>query len=32
MEVFAGFLSHTDHQVGRLLEFLTEASASSRTR
>ena len=23
MEVFAGFLSHTDHQVGRLLEFLT---------
>jgi arylsulfatase A-like enzyme len=22
MEVFAGFLSHTDHQVGRLLEFL----------
>ena len=22
MEVFAGFLSHTDHQIGRLLEFL----------
>ena len=22
MEVFAGFLSHTDHQVGRLVEFL----------
>ena len=22
MEVFAGFLSHTDHQVGRLIEFL----------
>ncbi|HEY6422735.1 MAG TPA: arylsulfatase [Pseudonocardiaceae bacterium] len=22
MEVFAGFLSHTDHQVGRLLDFL----------
>ena len=22
MEVFAGFLSHTDHQLGRLLEFL----------
>jgi arylsulfatase A-like enzyme len=22
MEVFAGFLSHTDHHVGRLLEFL----------
>ena len=25
MEVFAGFLSHTDHQVGRLLDFLTQA-------
>jgi arylsulfatase A-like enzyme len=23
MEVFAGFLSHADHQVGRLLEYLT---------
>ncbi|MDH4103101.1 MAG: sulfatase-like hydrolase/transferase [Thermoleophilia bacterium] len=23
MEVFAGFLEHTDHQVGRLLDFLT---------
>jgi arylsulfatase A-like enzyme len=23
MEVFAGFLSHTDHQIGRLLDFLT---------
>ncbi len=23
MEVFAGFLEHTDHQIGRLLEFLT---------
>ena len=23
MEVFAGFLSHTDYQVGRLLDFLT---------
>ena len=22
MEVFAGFLTHTDHQVGRLIEFL----------
>ena len=22
MEVFAGFLSHADHQVGRLVEFL----------
>ena len=24
MEVFAGFLSHTDHQLGRLLDFLRE--------
>jgi arylsulfatase A-like enzyme len=24
MEVFAGFLSHTDHQIGRLVEFLRE--------
>jgi arylsulfatase A-like enzyme len=24
MEVFAGFLSHTDHQLGRLLDFLEE--------
>ncbi len=24
MEVFAGFLAHTDHQIGRLLEFLDE--------
>ena len=24
MEVFAGFLSHTDHHLGRLLEFLRE--------
>ena len=24
MEVFAGFLSHTDHQVGRLVEFLRQ--------
>ena len=24
MEVFAGFLSHTDHHIGRLLDFLTE--------
>jgi arylsulfatase A-like enzyme len=22
MEVFAGFLTHADHQVGRLIEFL----------
>ncbi|MFJ5830648.1 arylsulfatase [Streptomyces sp. NPDC093089] len=25
MEVFAGFLSHTDHQIGRLLDFLKES-------
>jgi arylsulfatase len=24
MEVFAGFLSHTDHELGRLLDFLEE--------
>jgi arylsulfatase A-like enzyme len=24
MEVFAGFLSHTDHQIGRLLDFLAQ--------
>jgi arylsulfatase A-like enzyme len=24
MEVFAGFLSHTDHQIGRLIDFLEE--------
>jgi arylsulfatase A-like enzyme len=24
MEVFAGFLSHTDHHIGRLLDFLKE--------
>ena len=24
MEVYAGFLSHTDHQVGRLIEFLRQ--------
>lgn len=26
MEVFAGFLSHTDHQIGRLLDGLEEAA------
>jgi arylsulfatase len=31
MEVFAGFLSHTDHQVGRLLEFLKETSEFDNT-
>ena len=32
MEVFAGFLSHTDHHIGRLIEFLRTTSASSTTR
>ena len=31
MEVFAGFLSHTDHHLGRLLDFL-RSRASSTTR
>jgi len=31
MEVFAGFLSHTDHQVGRLLDFLTELGELENT-
>ena len=31
MEVYAGFLSHTDHHIGRLLEFL-KRSASWTTR
>ena len=31
MEVYAGFLEHTDHHVGRLLDSLT-TSASSMTR
>jgi arylsulfatase A-like enzyme len=31
MEVFAGFLSHTDHQVGRLLEFLTKLGELENT-
>ena len=31
MEVFAGFLSHTDHQVGRLLDFLTEIEQLENT-
>ncbi len=32
MEVFAGFLEHTDHHIGRLIDFLREPSASSTTR
>ena len=31
MEVFAGFLSHTDHHVGRLLDFLKEAGELDNT-
>ena len=31
MEVFAGFLSHTDHQVGRLLEFLRQLGELDNT-
>ena len=31
MEVFAGFLSHTDHQVGRLMEFLRQLGELDNT-
>jgi arylsulfatase A-like enzyme len=31
MEVFAGFLEHTDHQVGRLLDFLTKLGELENT-
>jgi arylsulfatase len=31
MEVFAGFLSHTDHHIGRLLSFLKETGAFDNT-
>ncbi|HZJ25923.1 MAG TPA: arylsulfatase [Acidimicrobiia bacterium] len=31
MEVFAGFLSHTDAQIGRVLGFLDEIGASENT-
>jgi arylsulfatase len=31
MEVYAGFLSHTDHHVGRLLEFLARTGELDRT-
>ena len=31
MEVFAGFLEHTDHQIGRLLEFLSEQGELDNT-
>jgi arylsulfatase A-like enzyme len=31
MEVFAGFLEHTDHHIGRLLEFLREIGEFDNT-
>ncbi|MBV9095984.1 MAG: arylsulfatase [Streptosporangiaceae bacterium] len=31
MEVFAGFLSHTDHHIGRLLSFLKETGELDNT-
>jgi arylsulfatase A-like enzyme len=31
MEVFAGFLGHADHQVGRLLDFLSELGELENT-
>jgi arylsulfatase len=31
MEVFAGFLEHTDHQIGRLLSFLEELGELDNT-
>jgi len=31
MEVFAGFLSHTDHELGRLLDFLERRGELERT-
>ena len=31
MEAFAGFLSHADHQLGRLLDALTETGDAERT-
>ena len=31
MEVFAGFLSHTDHHIGRLLDFLQELGELDNT-
>ena len=30
-EVYAGFLSHTDHEIGRLLDFLTETQELENT-
>ena len=31
MEIYAGFLSHTDHQVGRVLELLDELGITDET-
>ena len=31
MEVFAGFLSHTDHHIGRLMDFLRETGELDNT-
>ena len=31
MEVYAGFLTHTDHHIGRLLDFLKEAGEFDNT-
>jgi arylsulfatase len=31
MEVFAGFLSHTDHHIGRLIDFLKESGEFGNT-
>ncbi len=31
MEVFAGFLSHTDHHIGRVIEFLRKIDALDNT-
>lgn len=31
MEVFAGFLDHTDHQIGRLIDYLTELGELENT-
>ena len=31
MEVYAGFLSHTDHQIGRLIDFLRESGQLDNT-
>src|SRR4029079_17286655 len=30
-EVYAGFLSHTDHEIGRLLDFLEESGQLEHT-